>query len=77
MCSLSHLSVKDVFLFAIMLARRVGDLEAFMADLPYAIFCNGKVSLCLHMKFVPNSAQLIHLLVFFLKPPTSSKKRRL
>lgn len=70
-CSVTHLSMKVVFLDAITSVRRVGELGALMADPLYTVFHRDVVSLRLHPKFIPKSisefhlSQVIHLPVFY------------
>lgn len=73
-CSVLHLSVKVIFLVAITLAKRVGELCALMSGPPYTISFKDMAYLHPHPRFNPvvvfsfHINQPICLPAFFLKP---------
>lgn len=72
-CSLLHLSVKVVFVVAIISSRRAGELRVLVLELPYTGFHKSKVYFCPHPKFLKvvsncHINQSIYFLTFFPKP---------
>lgn len=81
-CSWYHFSVKTIFLIAITLAHTMSEIQAVMADPPYAVFHKNRVTFKRDQKFLSKVVlqfhmnQFICLPVFFPKPhdfPTEVK----